>query len=276
MLLDHTPVARRKDLGVQEPIGVEPEIARKVSRRQIEILLVSFIVLTAIEGVVVGFLVDHPFLVTAGALVWGVLYFFVAREFGDAWLVRALGAKTEAGPRVKRLATSEARTARIPSPRTLIVPGDVPNALSFALRRRWLVTTQSCESLDELVLEGLLAHEIIHLRDGDAAVASLYAVLAGSPELLFRGAGLAILGLPLWPVAFGLRLARRAVAAPDREHRADVAGAMMTRYPPGIAKALETAGGGSAGMSLLDPYWFVARDGRPEETARRAALVREM
>ena len=278
MTLDGPPVARRKDLGVQEPLPLEPELARKVSRRHIEILLGSFAVLCAVEGLLVGLLVGHPVIGSVAAIGLGSAYFFVVRELGDAWLIRAMRAKPAGASRSLRLASSEARSAGIPAPKVLSAPGDVPNALSFALRRRWIVTTEACEDLDELALEGLLAHEIVHLRDGEATVASLFVALAGGPDLLLRGAGLlGALSLPLWPVAFGLRLIGSAVRAPDREHRADIAAALLTRYPPGIGTALRASGGESCGLRLMDPFWFVARDGkRSGETERRAELVAEM
>jgi Zn-dependent protease with chaperone function len=278
MTLDGPPVVRRKDLAASEPLPLESELARKVSRRHIEILLGSFAVLCAAEGSIVGFVVGHPVIGTLGATGLGVLYFFVAREFGDGWLVRALRAKPAGASRSLRLASSEARSAGIPAPRVMSASGEVPNALSFALRRRWIVTTQACEELDELALEGLLAHEVVHLRDGEATVASLFVVLAGGPDLCLRGAGvLALLSLPLWPVAMALRLIGSAVRAPDREHRADIAAALLTRYPPGIEAALRASGGNSSGLRLMDPFWFVARDGkRPAEIERRAGLVAEM
>jgi Zn-dependent protease with chaperone function len=277
MTLEGPPVVRRKDLGVSEPLALEPELARRASRRHLEILLASFVVLSALEGAAIGFAVGHPVIGALAALAVGVVYFFVAREFGDGWLVRALRAKPVEASRALRLAASEANSAGIPAPRVLSAPGDVPNALSFALRRRWIVTTESCESLDELALEGLLAHEIVHLRDGDATVASLYTVLAGGPDLALRGAALALLSLPLWPAAFVLRAVRPLIISPDRDHRADIAAALLTRYPPGIEAAIRASGGRSSGLRLMDPFWFVSRDARrTDETERRASLVAEM
>jgi heat shock protein HtpX len=276
MTLDHGPVARRKDLGVQEPVAVEPELARRASRRQIQILLGVFVGLTALEGLGVGWLLGHPILGVVVALVLGGFYFFVAREFGDAWIVRALSATPSDGTRVTRLVAGEAKTAGIPMPRVMSAPGDVPNAASFALRRRWLVTTTATEALDELALEGMVAHEVVHLRDGDSSVASLFLVLTGAPELLFRGAGaLLVLAIPLWPVALLMRVLRSVAAPSTREHRADVAAAMLTRYPPGIVTALTSSGGTSCGLRPFDGFWFVGRDGSTG-SEHRAELIAEM
>jgi Zn-dependent protease with chaperone function len=278
MTLEHPPVVRRKDLGVSEPVTLEPELARRDSRRQIETLLAAFALFCAGEGVLLGLMIGHPFVGTATGLAYAVLYFFVARELGDAWIVRAVRASHEPGPRVFRLAASEARTAQIPVPRVLVSPGAEPNALAFALRRRWLVTTEGSETLDELALEGMLAHETVHLRDGGASVASLYVVLAGGPGLALRRAGVfALLSIPLWPAALALRFLRGVALRDDRQHRADIAAAMLTRYPPGVIAALEVARGRSSGLRLLDPFWFVGRDARgPQDASSRAALVAEM
>jgi len=277
MVLDHGPVVRRKDLGVSEPVTVEPQLARRDSRRHIQVILGAFVGAAAAEGAVVGVLAGHPFLGTMAGLAFGIGYFIVAREFGDVWIARALRTDGEPGPRVVRLVAAEAGNAGVPSPRVLVAPGEHPNATSFALRRRWLVTTQAADQLDELALEGLVAHEIVHLRDGDAAVSALYVVLAGSPDLVFRRAGvLALLSMPLWPAAFAVRAFRRIVMPSDRELRADVAAAMLTRYPPGIVAALEASGGPSTGLRPYDQFWFVGRDGGAKAAADRAALIAEM
>jgi hypothetical protein len=85
-----------------------------------------------------------------------------------------------------------------------------------------------------------------------------------------------LLAIPLWPVALAMRLGRRIAIPPDREHRADIAAAMLTRYPPGIVDALETGGGGASGLGLADAFWFVPRNASDEQIQARADLVGEM
>ena len=192
---------------------------------------------------------------------------------------RALRASTAAGTRVRRLATAEARTAGIPAPRVLVAPGDEPNASSFALRARWLVTTQEAKTLDELALEGMVAHEIVHLRDGDATVASLYLVLAGSPAardprrrssrcLSIARCGRSRSccgGSTSWPVP------------PNGEHRADVAAAMLTRYPPGIVAGAAASRAVARAVCGPSTRSGSSRATRPAtRLEHRAALVAEM
>jgi heat shock protein HtpX len=284
LTLEHPPVVRRKDLGASEPVVIEPDLARKASRRRIEILLVAFVVLCALEGFAIGLLFDAPVAGPAIGAGYAVFYFFLGREFGDGWLVRACKAKpldsvsTEGSARIARLVAGEARGAAIPAPRLLVAPGSVANAFSFALRRRWLVVTEGTDAGDELVLEGMFAHEVIHLRDGDASVAGLFVILAGAPELVVRGAGLlALLSIPIWPVSLAMRMTAGVAMPEDREVRADVAGALLTRYPPGVAEALREAGGGPSPLRVSDPFWFVHRSGgRGPDADRRAELLEEM
>ncbi|HYZ92374.1 MAG TPA: M48 family metalloprotease [Actinomycetota bacterium] len=276
MTLEHPPVVRRKDIGAPTPLALEPSLARRASRRRLEILLVSFFGLCALEGLLIGAASGRwvVFPVVAGI---GVVYFLVAREFGDAWLRRALRARPGEPTRLHRLAAAEARSAGVPPPDVLVAPGAESNAISLSLRKRSIVLTSASEEMDELALEGMLAHEVIHLRDGDAAVASLFLVLSAGPELLFRraGAGCA-LALPLLPVALALRLGRSFFIPADREHRADVAAAMLTRYPPGIVEALETSGGSPTGFRVADGLWFVPRTAARDDVQKRAGLVGEM
>lgn len=275
MTLEHPPVIRRKDISAPTLLTLETSLARRASRRRLETLLLVFFGLCAAEGVIValasGRLILFPIVVG-----FGVLYFLVAREWGDSWLRRALRARPSEIFRLGRLAASEAQSAGVPPPDVLVTPGAEPNAISLSLRKRSIVLTSACEELDELALEGMLAHEVIHVRDGEATVASLFVVLSAGPELLIRRAGIGCaLALPLLPVALVLRLTRSLLIPIDREHRADVAAAMLTRYPPGIVEALDAAGGSSCGLRIADGLWFVPRNGSGGKQ-KRAELVAEM
>jgi heat shock protein HtpX len=278
MLLDHAPVERRKDLGASEPLPLEPELARRTSHRRRNVLVVLYFVLCAVEGSVIGLFVLRPSVMAGLFVLYGAFYLGVAREFGDEWLRRALRARGEASARLVRLTRAECGTSGIGVPRVLAADGDGCNALALSLRKRTIITTSGCAPGDELELEATLAHEVVHLRDGEAALASLYFVLAGAPDItLRRGGVLCLLSLPLWPVALVLRFARAVVVPKDREHRADIAAAMLTRYPPGLASALRASGGSSSGLRVTDAFWFVRRDGSgKKEAERRAGLVSEM
>jgi len=153
----------------------------------------------------------------------------------------------------------------LPKPRLYVVPDDAPNAFATGRNPRHAaiaVTTGLLETLNRVELEGVLAHELSHVKNYDTLVSTLAVTLVGVVTVLSDlavrtmwwgglshrserrgGSGpAAVLGL------FGIVLV---VAAPlvgrlmqfavsrRRELLADVSGVALTRYPPGLIAALE-------------------------------------
>jgi len=155
--------------------------------------------------------------------------------------------------------------AQLPMPRVYVVDDPAPNA--FATGRNpehaaLAVTAGLLQKLDNQEIEGVIGHEMSHIKDYDVLFMSLVAVLVGMIALLadwmlrymwwggsYRrrdsrdsggGAGLfVLLGLvlailaPLVASLIQLAVSRR------REYLADSEGAVLTRYPEGLASALE-------------------------------------
>lgn len=280
MTLEHPPVVRRKDIGVPDQITLETDLAWKDSRRHVASMLATFFGVCLLEGAVVGFAVGLTWGLIPVAVGLAVIHFVLVREFGDRWLRRTLGAASSEASTVRRLVRSIATRSGVHPPMVYTVSGDGPNAIGLGLRQRWLVVTEGAASMPAMSVEGMVAHEVVHLRDGDAAVASLYLALAGAPELWWRNAktpaGLLLLvGLPLWPAMFVVRVLKSRWFPPDRETRADIAAAMITRYPPGLVDALRAASHaahGGSGLSAADPLWFAARGEAPHLESRIAAI----
>jgi heat shock protein HtpX len=110
-------------------------------------------------------------------------------------------------------------------PELRILDDTAPNALvlgrgdtAVLICTRGLLTR-----LDRIELEGLIAHELAHLKRGDTTDAAWATVAAGA--------------LSLWSDAAGRLVGR--LTQPDREVHADLAAVSMTRYPPGLLEALE-------------------------------------
>lgn len=151
-------------------------------------------------------------------------------------------------------------TAGIPRPRIYVIEDDSPNA--FATGRdpqhaSVAVTTGLLTRMEKVELEGVLAHELSHVKNLDIRVMMLVIVLVGAITILgdsfmrfgFRGrrgrdrdgAGgiLLILGIlfiilsPIIGQLIKLAVSRR------REYLADASGSLLTRYPEGLARALE-------------------------------------
>lgn len=150
--------------------------------------------------------------------------------------------------------------AGIPMPRTYVIDDTAPNA--FATGRdpehaAIAVTSGLLEKLDRQELEGVIAHEMSHIQNFDIRLMGLLAVLVGLVALLSdwmlrsffwggtrrrdsRGAAglLVIVALVLALIAPLIAQILRMAISRKREFLADANGAMLTRYPPGLAAAL--------------------------------------
>lgn len=284
LTLEGPPVARRKDLVVPDVLTLEPQEAWRDNRGRMGVLLVSFLVLGTAWGGLLGLLAGSAWIGLPAGAGLGLAYLVVGARYGDGWMQQVLDAGTAGPPRARNLLRGVTSTAGVPAPELLLVPGGTPNAVALGLRRRWLAITEGAAGMERLELEALLAHEVAHLRDGDGALASAFVLLAGAPELgikalRVRGGVLALVALPLWPACFLLRLAAYALFPAEREHRADVCGALLTRYPPGMRRLLLRASSehGNSQLRASDPFWFAPRTivsgpGIPERAERVAEM----
>jgi heat shock protein HtpX len=182
-------------------------------------------------------------------------------------LSRAHPASKEDDARLHNLVEGLCIAAGIPMPAIYVVEDPAPNA--FATGRdpahaSIAVTRGLLDKMNRVELEGVLAHELAHIKNRDTLVMVITATLVGvavlladwSLRALFWGAGggrrggdreggnalqlvfvvLGVIALILTPIlaqVIKLAVSRR------REFFADVAGVQMTRYPPGLISALQ-------------------------------------
>jgi heat shock protein HtpX len=142
-------------------------------------------------------------------------------------LSHARPASVDDEPRYHNLVEGLCVSAGLAKPELYLIDDDAPN--SFATGRNpdhaaIVVTTGLLQKLSRMELEGVLAHELSHIRSNDTLVTSLGTALVGLP-LMFAG-----------PLA--ARLLATFVGR-GRERDADIGAARLTRYPPGLAAALE-------------------------------------
>jgi heat shock protein HtpX len=237
------------------------------NKRKSLVLLVGFILLYAGVGWLLSlWFGDAAFFVALGIAVFMVI---VNLYMGDDLILAVSGARQvkskEEAPELWRKVENLAITAGLPMPRLYIVPDDSPNAFAAGRNPKQAVvavTSGLLDRLDEEELEGVLAHEMSHIRNYDVRLMTWAAVLAGSIALisqiflrgLFFGAGrrdsrgganpivlvLVLLGLILAPIA---AVVIQAAISRRREYVADASGAELTRYPAGLASALRTISG---------------------------------
>jgi heat shock protein HtpX len=150
-------------------------------------------------------------------------------------------------------------TAGLPKPKIYIINDPVPNAFATGRNKEHAaiaVTSGLLATLEPSELEGVLAHELSHIGNRDILVMTVAVVLGGFVALLAnffirssfwggndrseRGGGIvAIVGIllavlaPIFATLIQLAISRK------REFLADASGALLTRYPEGLARALE-------------------------------------
>jgi heat shock protein HtpX len=168
-------------------------------------------------------------------------------------------------PELHNIVENLAITAGLPKPKIFIINDPAPNA--FATGRNAshavvAVTTGLLSMMDKTELEGVLAHELSHIGNKDMLVSTVAVVLVGFVTLVtdfFLRAGLhgkddhknpvilaiAIVFILLAPVMATLM---QLAISRKREFLADASGALLTRYPEGLANALMKIGSYAAPM----------------------------
>lgn len=269
-----TGLSRRKNLGPPDILTLETDLEQHASRRRTTAMTALFAIIALAEGILVGLLAGMLWL-AAVFLALALIYVAFVRSFGGRWIVRAMGAEPAKNPRLNRYGHNLAVATGMPEPQVLIVRADKPNAFAIGLKAPAVVATTGSLNIEDLTLEALIAHEVVHIRDGDASLASTYTALAGPANLMKGNSSASVLlgavAVLMFPAVAVVRALRGWWFADDYEHRADVAAALLTRYPPGVATALRAAEGASQiGPRVAADFWFAPRN------EGRARLIEEM
>ena len=206
-------------------------------------------------------------------ILYGAVIFALVMNVGSYWFSDKIalsmnGAKLASREEYFDLYTvteNLAITAGLPMPKLYVIQDPAPNAFATGRDEKHAVvaaTTGLLQILDRTELEGVIAHELSHIKNKDMLVMTVAVVLAGFVAIvadiflrmsLFGGgsrdndskaglifAVLAIVAVILAPIAaqlIQLAISRR------REFLADSSGALLTRYPEGLASALRKIAG---------------------------------
>lgn len=221
------------------------------------------------------------------AVLFSVVMSFASYWWSDKIVIATTGARPlpeSAAPEVHNIMENLAITTGLPKPKIYIVDSPQPNAFATGRNAEHAVvavTTGILRLMNRTELEGVLAHELSHIGNRDMLISTVAVVLVGFMQLLsdmflrsmWWGGGrdreggnaiflligilLAILA-PIAAVLIQLAVSRR------REYLADTSGALLTRYPEGLAAALEKlardhtpmrqANHATAHLWLDDPY----------------------
>jgi len=251
--------------------------------RKTWILMFIFVVVVVGIAWVFSYTLDNQ-MIFVWALIGSLFMNFISYWYSDSIVLSISNAKpvdtsTSEGKRIYRLLENLATTAGLPMPKLYIIQDTAMNA--FATGRdpehsAIALTTGIIDRLEQIELEGVIAHELSHIGNRDTLIQTISVVLVGLVALLsdwflrisFWGGGKhnnnddnSKLGLIVGIIAVVL-----AILAPifiqllhfaisrKREYLADASGALLTRYPEGLASALEK----------------ISQDTEPLEVANRA------
>ncbi|MFA6429043.1 MAG: M48 family metalloprotease [Patescibacteria group bacterium] len=232
------------------------------NKRNSAILIGLFIGLLAAVGYVYGYVTGAGYDGLIFAMAISIVMTLVSWFAGDSIALSMAGAQqiTERAQNtyVWNLVENLCITAGLPMPRIFLIDDPAPNA--FATGRdpehaSIALTTGLVQIMENEELEGVIAHELSHVKNLDIRWMMLVAVLVGCLSLLadwmFRGSlfrrrdsneggglglvlGIAVIILaPIIGQLIKFAISRR------REYLADASGALLTRYPEGLARALE-------------------------------------
>jgi heat shock protein HtpX len=230
--------------------------------RKTRIYLVLFFLLILLIGYFFAYFFQN------WTIFWVALILAFLTNFFSYWysdkivlaLTHAKEIKKRDNPELYRIIENLCITAGLPLPKIYIINESQPNA--FATGRNpqnavIAVTQGLLEKLDRVELEGVLSHELAHIGNRDMLLATIIVVLVGLVVYLtdfffrisfWRGSSrerkaknplLMIVGIILIILAPLLATLIRLAISRKREFLADATGALLTRYPEGLARALE-------------------------------------
>ena len=205
-------------------------------------------------------------------ILWIAVILSIVMSFGSFWysdklvlsLSHAKPIEKKDAPEFYRIVENLSITAGLPMPRLFIIQDVQPNAFATGRDAKHAVvavTTGLLQRLDRVELEGVVAHELSHIGNKDMLISTIVVVLVGIVVLLAnlffrlaffggmgggsgRGGGHArivmiLIALVFLIIAPVLAQIMKLAISRKREFLADASGVLLTRYPEGLARALE-------------------------------------
>lgn len=249
-----------------------------------------FFALVIAIGYFIAWYLGNP-LILYVAVLFAIVMNIGSYWYSDKLVIAMTGAKPasrESHRELWNVVENLSITAGLPMPKVYVVDDPAPNAFATGRNPEHAVvaaTTGLLSILDRSELEGVMAHELAHVGNRDMLVSTVAVVLAGfvaiiadlfMRSMLFGGgdrdskAGvvfmiLGVIGIILAPVA--AQLIQMAISR-KREYLADASGALLTRYPEGLASALQKISAYSRPMqraSDATAHLFIADPFGPEK-----------
>jgi len=237
------------------------------NKRKTWVLLTLFFIFVILIGYVFSYAMDSP-VILYFAVGLSIVMSFASYWWSDKMVLAMSDArlvKFEDNKELYRIVENLCITAGLPVPKIYIINDTAPNAFATGRDQEHAVvavTAGLLEKLEQSELEGVIAHELSHIGNRDILLATMVTVLVGVVVLLAdwfrrwtfwgggrrrsndRGGGQLQLIIMIAAIAFSILapifayLMQFAISR-KREFAADADGALLTRYPEGLARALE-------------------------------------
>jgi heat shock protein HtpX len=271
------------------------------NRAKTVFIIIGFIVFITAVGFAVGYYIDYRYginnsysiLLMVFALILAVIMSFSSYYYSDKivlGLTRARPISREENPRVYYMVEGLSIAAGLPMPRIYVIDDDGMNA--FATGRNpqnsVVVFTQGLlGNLDDEELKGVISHELSHIKNYDILLGTIVVILVGMITIISNiilrsfifGGGrrssskssggniltliFLVVGLLLLILSPIIATLIRLAVSRNREFLADSTGALISRYPAGLASALrkisqhsevKTASNATAHLFIANPF----------------------
>lgn len=227
-------------------------------------LIGMFFLLVIAIGWVISWYYNNSFILYI-AVIFSVVMNITSYWFSDKIVLKLAGAHSitrEQFPDLWNTVENLSITAGLPMPKIFIIDDPAPNAFATGRNKEHAVvavTTGILPLLTKIELEGVIAHELSHIGNRDMLVSTVAVVLAGFVSILSHmflrslqfgggrgsrregggGGVLIVIGIILAILAPIFATLIRLAVSRKRELLADASGALLTRYPEGLALALQ-------------------------------------
>jgi heat shock protein HtpX len=238
------------------------------NKRKTVFLIFLFVLLLSLVGVAVNYLLQGGlvgFVIVAIIVAFSSFVSYFNSDKVALRMAHAQPADPTEYARYHNLVEGLCIASGLPKPRLYIVDDPAPNAFSTGRNPKHAavaVTTGLLEKMNRVELEGVLAHELSHIRNYDVLVMTLAVTMVGIIALLSDfflrimfwtggrggrdknnsnplGFVFAIFGFVLLIFAPIIAALMQFAVSRNREYLADASGVQLTRYPPGLISALE-------------------------------------
>lgn len=241
---------------------------RNVNIRKTWLLITAFLLFAIGFGWFLSYWFKSPGILYI-AVIFSVFMSFASYWWSDKLVLamsKAVEVKKDDAPELYRIVENLSITAGLPMPRVYIIEEQAMNAFATGRNPKHAVVVATrglLNRLDRAELEGVIAHEISHIGNRDMLVSTVVVVLAGviviAADFMMRhmlwggfsgerrdsrGSGQAhaimmVIGLAVMIIAPLFAQIIKSAVSRKREFLADASGALLTRYPEGLARALE-------------------------------------